>query len=168
MAIPAALVAVLEDHLDRFVGSAPDALVFTGDKGGPLERSNWAAQFAKARTSAGLDWLHFHDLRHFAGTTAAQTGATTREIMARLGHSTARAALIYQHASAERDNAIAAGLDALIAGAAAAPVVPIVALEKHGARSDRTRSAHAVGHVLSSALKTVDVGTFGSRESPSS
>ncbi len=130
VAIPAALVAVLEDHLARFVDTAPDALVFTGDKGGPLERSNWATQFAKARESAELDWWHFHDLRHFAGTTAAQTGATTREIMARLGHSTARAALIYQHASAERDSAIAAGLDALIANAAAAPVASIVALQE--------------------------------------
>jgi len=34
--------------------------------------------------------------------------------MTRLGHSTPRAALIYQHASEDRDQAIAAGLDALI------------------------------------------------------
>jgi len=34
--------------------------------------------------------------------------------MARLGQSTPRAALIYQHATAERDHAIAQGLDAII------------------------------------------------------
>jgi hypothetical protein len=38
---------------------------------------------------------------------AAQAGATTKELMARLGHSTPRAALIYQHAAAERDREIA-------------------------------------------------------------
>jgi hypothetical protein len=37
-----------------------------------------------------------------------------RELMKRLGHSTPRAALIYQHAVEERDHAIAAGLDDLI------------------------------------------------------
>jgi integrase len=144
VAIPAALVAVLDDHLARFVDSAPDALVFTGEKGGPLERSNWTALFAKARASAELDWLHFHDLRHFAGTTAAQTGATTREIMARLGHSSPRAALIYQHASAERDNAIAEGLDALIENAAAASIAPIIELPNRAPANNRARSAHAV------------------------
>jgi hypothetical protein len=34
--------------------------------------------------------------------------------MARIGHSSTRAAMIYQHASRERDQAIAAALDALI------------------------------------------------------
>ncbi|TDC29834.1 integrase [Micromonospora sp. KC213] len=34
--------------------------------------------------------------------------------MARLGHSSTRAAMIYQHATRDRDHAIAAALDALI------------------------------------------------------
>jgi len=34
--------------------------------------------------------------------------------MTRLGHSTPRSALIYQHASEERDQAITSGLDTLI------------------------------------------------------
>ena len=114
VAIPTVLAGLLEDHLARFVAPEPSALVFTADKGGPLLGQHFARRFAKTRTTVGLDWLHFHDLRHFVGTTAAQTGATTREIMARLGHSTPRAALIYQHASAERDHAIAEGLDAII------------------------------------------------------
>lgn len=35
--------------------------------------------------------------------------------MARIGHSSTRAAMIYQHATRERDQAIAAALDQLIA-----------------------------------------------------
>ena len=46
---------------------------------------------------------------------AAQTGITTRELMVRLGHSSPRAALIYQHATEERDRAVAEQLDTLIA-----------------------------------------------------
>ena len=34
--------------------------------------------------------------------------------MARIGHSSTRAAMIYQHASRDRDDAIAAALDVLI------------------------------------------------------
>jgi hypothetical protein len=47
---------------------------------------------------------------------AAATGATLAELMARLGHSTAGAALRYQHAAEDRDKAIAAALSELAAG----------------------------------------------------
>jgi len=58
--------------------------------------------------------LHLHDLRHTGSTWSAQSGATLKEVMARIGHSSTRAAMIYQHATRERDQAIAAALDALI------------------------------------------------------
>ncbi|WP_086560984.1 tyrosine-type recombinase/integrase [Streptomyces africanus] len=70
--------------------------------------------WSKACSDAGIKGLHFHDLRHTGNTLAASTGASTRELMARMGHSTARAALIYQHASAERDRLIADALSALV------------------------------------------------------
>jgi hypothetical protein len=38
---------------------------------------------------------------------AAATGASLRELMGRMGHSTTRAALIYQHRTTERDRLIA-------------------------------------------------------------
>jgi integrase len=40
--------------------------------------------------------LHFHDLRHVGGTLAAATGASVKELMAGLGHSSTRAAMIYR------------------------------------------------------------------------
>jgi integrase len=56
--------------------------------------------------------LHVHDLRHSAATMMARIpGVTTKELMERLGHASPRAALIYQHASAERDRQIADYLD---------------------------------------------------------
>lgn len=61
----------------------------------------------------GLPGLHFHDLRHTGNTLAATTGASQRELMERMGHSTTRAALIYQHRSAERDRLIADAMSKL-------------------------------------------------------
>lgn len=55
--------------------------------------------------------VHFHDLRHTGNTLAATGGATTRELMQRMGHSSVRAALIYQHLVNGRDHAIAAHVD---------------------------------------------------------
>ena len=68
--------------------------------------------------------LVFHDLRHTGNILAASTGASTRELMARMGHASLRAALIYQHASAERDGAIAEALAAQISRSKASAVVP--------------------------------------------
>jgi integrase len=64
----------------------------------------------KGRTTG----VHFHDLCHVGGTLAATTGARVKELMARLGHSSTRAALIYQHATRDRDKAIALALGDLV------------------------------------------------------
>jgi hypothetical protein len=44
---------------------------------------------------------------------AAATGASLKELMARLGHSSIRAAMIYQHATQDRGEAIARALGGL-------------------------------------------------------
>jgi hypothetical protein len=48
---------------------------------------------------------------------AAATGASLRELMERMGHSSTRAALIYQHATRKRDEAIATAMGELFATA---------------------------------------------------
>jgi integrase len=69
--------------------------------------------------AAGIPDAHFHDLRHTGGTLAATTGATIKELMARLGPSSPRAAMIYQHATQDRDKTIADGLGQLARAARA-------------------------------------------------
>lgn len=60
------------------------------------------------KSAAGLpEGFHFHDLRHTGNHLAASAGASTRELMHRMGHGSVRAALIYQHATADRDLEIA-------------------------------------------------------------
>jgi hypothetical protein len=48
----------------------------------------------------------------------AAPGTSLADLQARMGHDSARAAMIYQHATAEADQAIAEALDKRIAGAA--------------------------------------------------
>jgi integrase len=91
-----------------------DGYVFTGHKGGPLASCVLDTAWQRARAEVGVPELHLHDLRHLAGTLAASTGAGTKELMRRLGHASQRAALRYQHATEERDRAIADALDELI------------------------------------------------------
>jgi integrase len=114
VSFPAELVPELRWHLERFAEDGPRGVVFIGPKGGRLRRSNFRKIWNKARMSVGLPGLHFHDLRHTGGTLSAATGASLKELMARLGHSSVRAAMIYQHATRDRDRAIAEALGALV------------------------------------------------------
>lgn len=115
--LPASAVSELSEHLAAFVPADSEALVFAGDKGAPLRRRHFVNVWAKALVEAGVPaGTHLHDLRHLAATLAATTGATTKELMARIGHSSPRAALIYQHAGADRDAVIAAALEDVFAG----------------------------------------------------
>jgi integrase len=112
--VPTVFVADVVRHLADFTGPAPDALLFVGPKGAPLRRSNFQEHWRKATAEAGIPALHFHDLRHTGNTWAAETGATLRDLMDRMGHSTTRAALIYLHKTAGRDRKIADALSKLV------------------------------------------------------
>jgi integrase len=112
VALPRVLTEELRQHLAVFGNPEPRDYVFTSEEGEPIDRSNFGNRVWRPATrAAGVAGLRFHDLRHTAGTLAAQTGASTTELMARLGHSSPRAALIYQHASTDRDRRIAALID---------------------------------------------------------
>jgi integrase len=72
--------------------------------------------FNRAKHAADRDDLTPHALRHTGAVLAAQSGATTKELMGRLGHSTSEMAMRYQHASEERDRVIAGRLSELANG----------------------------------------------------
>ncbi len=113
VAFPIELVPDLTNHIDRYAERGAHGLIFVGPKGAPLRRTNFRLIWLKACAAADAIGYHFHDLRHTGGTLAAGTGATLKELMARLGHSSPRAAMIYQHATRERDQAIAKALGQL-------------------------------------------------------
>ena len=106
--IPAVVTPDLTWHLARFTAPGDDALVFTSRNGAPLRHTNFRRRhWLPALRQAGLANVHFHDLRHAGNHLAAVGGATLRELMDRMGHSTSRAALIYLHGSMERQQMIA-------------------------------------------------------------
>jgi hypothetical protein len=113
-AFPKEIAPELRWHLERFAKPGDNGLVFIEPQGGRLRRSTFRRTWTKERTAVGLPDLHFHDLRHTGNTMAAGQGASLRELMERMGHSSARAALIYQHATQQRDEAIAAGMGKLL------------------------------------------------------
>jgi integrase len=93
------VTAQLVAHLDAIPASTVSDRMFFHLDGRELRRRHLQTAWARARNSAGLHEFHFHDLRHAGLTQAAFLGATTREVMARGGHTTMRAAVIYQHVS---------------------------------------------------------------------
>jgi integrase len=117
VAFPVEIVPELVDHLEHFADPKPTGLVFIGPKGGRLRRSNFRKFWHRAREVVDMPELHFHDLRHTGNTMAAAQGASLKELMDRMGHSSTRAALIYLHATRERDQKIAAGMGKLFADA---------------------------------------------------
>lgn len=111
--LPGAVAAALVTHV-RTISAMGDGALFPGPMGGLMSPSFHQKHWTAARKVAGAPNVHFHDLRHTAGTLGAQAGATIKELMTRLGHSTPRAALRYQHAAQERDRAIADRMGDLI------------------------------------------------------
>jgi integrase len=112
--IPKSIIPALEEHLSKFVGPEPGALVFCGPSGAPMRRSNFGKMsgWSHAFRSIGAEGLHFHDLRHTGNTFAAAGGTGIKDLMARMGHDSERAALIYQHQARGADKIITSNIDA--------------------------------------------------------
>lgn len=110
--VPATTTEILRAHLAEFVEESPDALIFTSVKGRPLLNRYFAPMWTRAKKAAGVDGsARFHDLRHLAGTTAASSGASLKELMARMGHASSDASLRYLDASQRRDAEVAEAME---------------------------------------------------------
>jgi integrase len=138
--IPAAIIPDLAWHLARFAAPGEEGLLFTSSTGSPLHHSNFYRRvWMPALRKTGLSGAHFHDLRHSGNLLAAAAGATLRELMARMGHSSTRAALIYLHDSDERQRKLAQAL-----GEAA-----LAEFQRRGSRresgTDLARDDHSAG-----------------------
>lgn len=114
VAIPPHLIPAVKSHLADHAQWGADGLLFPNRQGMQTHHATFAKPWAQARKAGGRPALHFHDLRHTGAVLAAGTGATLAELMARLGHSTPQAAMVYQHAAQDRDAAIAAALSRLV------------------------------------------------------
>lgn len=116
VAIPPHIRPAVKAHLKNHVGRAADALLFPVEGGGHMHGDIYRTHWEKARKAIGRPTLRVHDLRHVGAVLAAQSGATTAELMHRLGHTTPQMALRYQHVAEGRDAEIAERLSRLAAG----------------------------------------------------
>lgn len=112
VAVPPNLTGELRRHLSEHVDPGPDARVFA------VTSRALDVAWDKARVKVGRSDLRLHDLRHSGLTWSAGTGATVAELMHRAGHVSPAAALRYQHATRDRDRAIADELAKLATGEA--------------------------------------------------
>lgn len=112
VALPPFLVEVMVEHVARYSQPGPDGLVFVMPEGTPLRRENFRRRvWCPAVAAVGMKGFRFHDLRHTNATLAAESGASLRSLMARLGHASAAAAIRYQHKLEGQDAKIADFLD---------------------------------------------------------
>lgn len=116
VAIPPHIRPIIKAHLKNHVGKPADSLLFPDDDGDHLTDFRYRVHWLKARAAIGKPHLRVHDLRHVGAVLAAQSGATTAELMHRLGHTSPGMALRYQHVAEGRDAEIAERLSKLATG----------------------------------------------------
>ncbi|MER6961520.1 tyrosine-type recombinase/integrase [Streptomyces sp. NPDC000618] len=113
--LPEFLRAELRLHMELYAGKGPTGLVFLGEKGAAFRRSTFGRKWRRARTVVGVpEGFRFYDLRHTGHTLSTRSGATLKDTMVRAGQSSEKAALIYQHSDDDRQQEVAAGLDATV------------------------------------------------------
>lgn len=117
IALPTFMRDELTAHLATFAEPGPDGRVFVGPYGATPSNSNFRSIWVRAQKKVGISGIHFHDLRHTGNHFASLAGASTKELMGRMGHSSMRAALIYQHRTTDRDQAIAEQIDKMVKSA---------------------------------------------------
>jgi integrase len=113
-AVPPHLQPLLRAWLDAYTG-APTGLLFPAvDGSSPVDEGVLRRAHKEAASAIGRPALTLHDLRRTGATLAGQSGATTKELMSRLGHTQPGVAMIYQVADAERDDQVARRMSAML------------------------------------------------------
>jgi integrase len=111
--VPPHVAEMLWAHMDAHTGKSPESFVFTTTWGGRLTKGAFTKTIKQGFASVGKPDMRVHDLRHVGATYAARAGATTKELMARIGHTSPVMAMRYQIAAADRDAVIAERLSEL-------------------------------------------------------
>lgn len=113
--VPPHVAETLREHMRKHTGRGPESFVFTTTRGLRLSKTALRYTIKKGFAAVGKPDMRVHDLRHVGATFAARAGATTKELMSRLGHTTPTMAMRYQIAAQERDVEIAEAMSKLAA-----------------------------------------------------
>ena len=110
--LPDSVSTQLANHIGQFVKPGSQSLIFEANKGGYLSASTFREIFIAARERAGVrSAIYVHSLRSFAATIAAQQGATLKELMDILGHTSPEVAMRYQRNTDARKKDLASRLN---------------------------------------------------------
>lgn len=112
--VPPHVADMLRDHMKAHTGRGTESFVFTTTRGLRLSTTAYTKAVKRGLSTVGKPKMRVHDLRHLGATWAAIAGATTKELMSRIGHATPAMAMRYQIAAADRDTAIAAAMSELV------------------------------------------------------
>jgi integrase len=124
LALPASIAAALREHKDhqseerRMAGGRwqDSDLIFTTDRGRPLDGTVVSHHFHRVLDGAGLQQRRFHDLRHSCATLLLVQGVSPRVVMDVLGHSQIALTMnTYTHVIPELRREAANRMEALIA-----------------------------------------------------
>ena len=110
VAVPGFLADELAAYLKTWdeKHSNPKRLLWTAESGmSPLADSTLRDNHKIGAQAIGIPDLTLHDLRRTGATLAAQSGATVKELMRRLGHTQPGVAMKYQIADDARDREVA-------------------------------------------------------------
>ena len=113
VALPPSLVPAVIEHMAAHVRPELDAPLLPSSQNprAPVSQTAFDVAWRKAREPV-RPGFRFHSLRHTGLTEYARAGATLKELQERGRHKDVAVALRYQHATLERDRALAAKLDA--------------------------------------------------------
>lgn len=132
VSLPTVAHHALTEHLDTFMGSSADALVFTSPQGDLLRATTWRRRYWNpAVMASGLAPLRVHDLRHTAVSLWIEAGDDAKAISTRAGHSSVAFTYDrYGHLFPEPDERSRARLDALIGDATPGPMAEVRELRR--------------------------------------
>jgi integrase len=118
---------MLEEHMDAYTGSEPDALVFPAMDGGPLRlrafrRREWKPALGRADIDESF---RIHDMRHTTASLLINQGLHPKVIQEHLGHHTVSITLDrYGHLYETDTQRLADALDAAFDTGLVAPEAP--------------------------------------------
>jgi integrase len=97
--LPATVIEVLAAHLQRWPVENDLGLVFTNERGSPIQQHPFATALARALTIAGIPgWATPKALRHFYASLLIRQGLSVKVVQTRMGHASAKITLdIYGH-----------------------------------------------------------------------
>lgn len=114
--LPNVVGEALAGHLAAWPEHPELGLIFTNERGGPIQQHPFAMVWATARARAGLPtWATPHDLRHHYASVLIAAGASVKVVQRRLGHSSAVTTLdTYSHLFPDEEDRTRQAIDAAL------------------------------------------------------